>query len=131
MTIERLWAKDGARAYLGCMMPGFPNLWSGLGPNTNGFLHLAGLHELTALYAMTCMERAISEGRRAIEVKEEPYWRYNHLLDDINRRKVWSDPRAHNYYWTQHGRSAVMNPIESPGMWRLLRQPDFADLMIQ
>jgi 4-hydroxyacetophenone monooxygenase len=27
-TLEELWAKDGARAYLGCMMPGFPNLWS-------------------------------------------------------------------------------------------------------
>ena len=26
-TLEEIWAEDGARAYLGCMMPGFPNLW--------------------------------------------------------------------------------------------------------
>ena len=31
-TLEDLWAKDGARAYLGCMMPGFPNLWYDLRP---------------------------------------------------------------------------------------------------
>ena len=37
-TIEELWAEDGARAYRGCMMPGFPNLWSIYGPNTNGAL---------------------------------------------------------------------------------------------
>jgi 4-hydroxyacetophenone monooxygenase len=129
-TVTDLWSKDGGRAYLGCMMPGFPNLWVGLGPNTNGFLHLAGFHELTTLYAMTCLERAMSEGRRAVEVKEEPYWRYNRLMDEVNSNKVWADPRAHTYYWTQYGRSVVMNPIESPAMWRFLREPDWADLVV-
>jgi 4-hydroxyacetophenone monooxygenase len=127
-TIEQLWAKDGARAYLGAMMPGFPNLWATYGPNTNGFLAPAGLHELTALYAMQCIEQAMREGKRAIDVKEEAYWAYNHLIDERNSQKVWSDPRAHNYYWTQHGRSAVMNPLEAPVMWRFLRRPDFANL---
>lgn len=28
LDIEELWADGGARAYLGSMMPGFPNLWS-------------------------------------------------------------------------------------------------------
>src|SRR5690606_34090205 len=37
-TIKQLWAEGGARAYRGCMMPGFPNLWSLYGPNTNGAL---------------------------------------------------------------------------------------------
>jgi 4-hydroxyacetophenone monooxygenase len=130
-TIDQLWEKDGARAYLGAMMPGFPNLWATYGPNTNGFLAPAGLHELTALYAMQCIERALSEGKRSIEVKEGAYWRYNHYVDERNSKKVWSDPRAHNYYWSQCGRSAVMNPLEAPLMASLLRRPDFADLVIQ
>jgi len=130
-TIEQLWEKDGARAYRGCMMPGFPNMWVGYGPNTNGFLAPAGLHELTALFAMKCIERAMAENKQSIDVKEDAYWRYNHYVDERNSTKVWSDPRAHNYYWSQYGRSAVMNPLEAPLMASLLRSPDFEDLQLQ
>jgi 4-hydroxyacetophenone monooxygenase len=129
-TIDDLWAKDGARAYLGCMMPGFPNLWSVYGPNTNGALAVASFHEMVGFYAMKCMERLILEGERAIDVKEDAYWRYNNMLDEQNRKKVWSDPRAQNYYWTKHNRSAVMNPLTGPQMWRYLSKPDFGDFTI-
>src|SRR5690606_29206615 len=109
LTLDQLWAEGGPRAYLGCMMPGFPNLWTIYGPNTNGGLQVASYHARTALYALQCIERLILEGRRAIEVREEPYWRYNRLVDDRNRMKVWSDPRAHNYYWSRgHGRTPGM-----------------------
>jgi 4-hydroxyacetophenone monooxygenase len=129
-TIGDLWAEDGARAYLGCMMPGFPNLWSVYGPNTNGALNVASFHEMVALYALRCMETLLLEGGRTVEVRPDAYWRYNHLVDDRNRRKAWSDPRAHNYYWSRHGRSAVMNPFYSAEMWRFLSKPDLADLEI-
>ncbi|RYD88155.1 MAG: hypothetical protein EOP61_34145 [Sphingomonadales bacterium] len=129
-TLEDLWAADGARAYLGCMMPGFPNLWSVYGPNTNGGLPVATFHEMTALYAMQCIERLILDDQRTIEVKEEAYWRYNRQVDERNLTKVWSDPRAHNYYWTGRGRTAVQNPFTPPEMWHFLRKPDFTDMDI-
>jgi 4-hydroxyacetophenone monooxygenase len=62
------------------------------------------------------------------DAKEEAYWRYNQLIDARNNRKLWSDPRAHNYYWTRHGRSATQNPFTAPEMWHYLRRPDPADL---
>jgi 4-hydroxyacetophenone monooxygenase len=129
-TIEQLWAKDGARAYRGCMMPGFPNLWSIYGPNTNGALGVATFHEMVGYFAMRCMERLILNGERTVDVKEEAYWDYNHLVDAKNNTCVWSDPRAHNYYWTEHGRSAVMNPFTGPQMWTYLKQPNFGDFRI-
>ena len=43
---------------------------------------------------------------------------------------AWSDPRAHNYYWTKFGRSATQNPLGQHEMWSLLREPDFEDLEI-
>ena len=131
ITLDTLWAKDGARAYLGCMMPGFPNLWSVYGPNTNGGLPVAAFHEMIAWYALQCMERLILGGERSAEVREDAYWRYNQLVDERNGQMVWSDPRAHNYYWQQRlGRSAVMNPFTPPEMWRFLRKPDFDDLEV-
>jgi 4-hydroxyacetophenone monooxygenase len=129
-TIEQLWAKDGARAYRGCMMPGFPNLFSVYGPNTNGIMHVAAVQELTTHHILKCIERAIEQGKRTIEVKEEPYWEYSRLLDTHNRRRVWSDPRAHNYYWTKYDRSAVMNPLSPPEQWAIMRKTDFDDLII-
>ena len=37
-TLHGFWTKGGARAHRFCMVPGFPNLWSVYGPNTNGGL---------------------------------------------------------------------------------------------
>ncbi|WP_293676041.1 NAD(P)/FAD-dependent oxidoreductase [uncultured Phenylobacterium sp.] len=129
-TLEALWADGGARAYLGCMMPGFPNLWSIYGPNTNGALNVASFHEKMALYALQCMETLVLGNGATMEVKPEAYWRYNRLVDERNATKAWSDPRAHNYYWTEHGRSSVMNPFLSAEMSGFLRTPDPADLEV-
>ncbi len=129
-TIDELWAKDGARAYLGCMMPGFPNLWSLYGPNTNGGLPVSQFHEMTMVYTMQCIEHLILNGQHAIEPKEDAYWRWNRLVDETNGRKVWSDPRAHNYWWSQHGRSVAMNPFTGYDMRAYLLRPDFDDLEI-
>lgn len=129
-TLHDLWAKGGARAYLGCMVPGFPNLWSIYGPNTNGSLNVASFHEKMALYALQCLETLVLGNGSAVEVKPEAYWRYNELVDARNATKAWSDPRANNYYWTEHGRSAVMCPFYGAEMSGFLRKPDLADLEI-
>jgi 4-hydroxyacetophenone monooxygenase len=130
-TIEKTWAESGARAYRGCMVPGFPNLWMVYGPNTNGGMHPASFHEVVGRYALECMEHLITSDKRAIEVTEAAYWRYNDLLDERNARKVWSDPRAHNYYWTDFGRSAVMCPFYPWEIWHFLRHPSFDDLFVR
>lgn len=130
-AIDAQWRDGGARAYLSCMVPEFPNLWMLYGPNTNGALAPAACHEMVTLYAMQCIERLILDDKRTIDVKEEAYWRHNRWVDERNRRKVWSDSRAHTYYWTKYGRSATQNPLTAPELWRLLRQPDFADLEIR
>jgi 4-hydroxyacetophenone monooxygenase len=131
-TLDDLWADEGARAYAGAMMPGFPNLWTIFGPNTSGALNVAGFHELIALFALKCMERLISEGKHEIEVTEDAYWRYNREVDERNRRRVWSDPRApRNYYHTRHGRTATQCPFTGTEMWQYLHEPDFSQLIIR
>lgn len=130
-TIENLWAADGARAYLGCMAPGFPNMWMLYGPNTNGGLPVAQFHEVTMLYAMRCMENLILEDKRSIEVTEEAYWRYNRLVDKLNATKIWADPRAHNYWWTKHGRTSSQIPFTGYEIRDMLLRPDFTDMEIR
>ncbi len=130
LRIEDYWADGGARAYLGCMVHGFPNLWTLYGPNTNGGLPVAANHEMATLYAMQCMERMIVEGKRSVEVTEDAYWRFARLVDERNAGLVWSDPRGNSYYWSKHGRSAVMNPFGGAEMWNFLHRPDWDELDI-
>jgi 4-hydroxyacetophenone monooxygenase len=129
-SLEEFWEKGGPRAYRFCMIPGFPNLWSLYGPNSNGGLGPSSYHELVTAYALQCLERLILDGNTFIDVKDDAYWRYNEIVDDRNSRKVWSDPRARNYYWTEHGRSAVQSPFNFDEIWGMLRRPDFGDLEI-
>ena len=53
------------------------------------------------------------------------------MVDERNSRKVWSDPRAHNYYWTEHGRSSTMCPFPFNEIFRLLRHPNFEELSLR
>ena len=131
-SLEAFWGEGGGRAHRFCMVPGFPNLWMIYGPNTNGGIGPGAFHELVTRYTLQCMERLILEDKKEIEPTEEAYWRYNMDVDQRGRRKVWSDPRAHNYYWKKdHGRSAVMCPFSGPEIWHLLRYPNFDELEVR
>jgi 4-hydroxyacetophenone monooxygenase len=130
-TLSEEWKVGGARAHRFCMVPGFPNLWTVYGPNTNGALVPGSFHEQVTRYALTCMRRMLRDGGRAIEPLRDAYDRYNADVDDRNARRVWSDPRAHNYYWTEHGRSAVMCPFAIEEIFALLRHPPFDELEIR
>lgn len=122
---DELWAKDGPRAYIGSMMPGFPNLFMAYGPNTNNFggLQVIDLLELEIRFALECIGGLIEQGRQSVEVTEDAYWRYNAELDQVESRMIYKDPRVSNYYQNEHGRSSVNGPIDIRRMWNWLRDP--------
>ena len=129
-TPQDLWGSDGPKAYRGCMMPGFPNFWSLYGPNTNGGLGPSAFHEMITLTAMKTMERMFQTGAKTVEVKEEPYLEYNQMVDRLNGKRVWSDKRANNYYWTHETRTSVQCPLESTEIWDLLYRPAFEHMIM-
>jgi 4-hydroxyacetophenone monooxygenase len=130
--LRETWAAEGARAYRGMMVPGFPNLWMLYGPNTNGAgLAVPAIQEMSMYFALQCIERLIVEDLRWMEPKDEPFREYNEMIDARNAQMAWSDPRARNYYWTDRGRSATQNPLQPDEMWRLLHDPDFGDLELR
>jgi 4-hydroxyacetophenone monooxygenase len=131
LRIEELWREGGARAHSFSMLPGFPNLWILVGPNTGGPLHPATVGELGTMYALECMHRLILDHKKTIEPKQDAYWRFAEMIDDANSRKVWADPRARSYYWSQrHGRSVTQGPLTCGEMYTFLRHPNFDELEI-
>ena len=131
MTVEKLWEETGAQGYLGAMIPGCPNLWTLYGPNTNGGLLVPAFQEMETHYALECIARLILDDKKSIDVKDEPYRRYNEMMDARNQGMAWSDPRAQNYYWTKFGRSATQNPLTPLEVWTQLREPKLEDLDIR
>ena len=72
-SIGDLWAKDGARAYLGTMIPGFPNFFMIYGPNMNPFFNGLGvveMEEMATRFALRCIGALIRQNRQAVDVEE-------------------------------------------------------------
>jgi 4-hydroxyacetophenone monooxygenase len=123
--VEDLWEKDGARAYLGTMLPGFPNFFMLYGPNTNttGGLGIVDVEEMVTRFILGCLGRMITDERKSVEVTLDAYRRYNDELDRAEATKIYTDPRAQNYYKNEHGRSAGNLPFDIRKMWAWLRNP--------
>jgi 4-hydroxyacetophenone monooxygenase len=125
LGLEQLWSKDGARAYIGTMLPGFPNFFIVYGPNTNQLsgLQIVAMEEITTRFALEAIGGLIEQGMQAVEVTEDAYWRYNAVIDDAERFMTYVDPRAHNYYQNAFGRSATNGPLDTRLCWNWLRDP--------
>jgi 4-hydroxyacetophenone monooxygenase len=125
-TITDVWDKDGARAYLGMMVPEFPNFFMVYGPNTNptGAGSICQVEESITKFIVTCLGHLILEGRKSIEVTEDAYYRYNREVDRAEELKVYSDRRVNNYYKNEFGRSAGNSPFDGRMFWSWLRSPD-------
>jgi 4-hydroxyacetophenone monooxygenase len=125
-TLGNLWEKDGARAYLGTMLPGFPNFFMIYGPNMNPMgsgLGVVDFQEMAARFALKCVEHLILEGKGSVDLTDQGYLAYNAELDRRQAPMVYLDPRVRSYYRNAHGRSAVNNAYDVRLLWNWLRDP--------
>ena len=123
---SELWSNDGARAYVGSMLPGFPNFFMIYGPNTNQLsgLQIVAMEEVATRFALENIGALIEQRQpQAVEVTEDAYWRYNAEIDRAERLMTYVDPRAHNYYQNEFGRSAANGPLDTRLVWNWLRDP--------
>jgi 4-hydroxyacetophenone monooxygenase len=125
-SLSDLWAKDGARAYIGTMIPGFPNVFMIYGPNMNPFFNGLGvveMEEMATRFAMKCIGALIRGNGRAVDVTKDAYDKFNAELDRQEATKIYADYRVTNYYKNDYGRSAVNCPIDVRLLWNWWRDP--------
>lgn len=131
VRVEDFWARDGCRAYVsGSMMPGFPNFFMLYGPNTNP-AHGGGIvnhEEMVTRFALDCVAKLILEGKRTAEIGRPGFDRYNAHLDRRETTKIYTDPRAQNFFMNQYARSSVMCPFGPSELWRMLKNDGPGDL---
>jgi 4-hydroxyacetophenone monooxygenase len=74
-------------------------------------------------FILGCLAPLITNENRSVEVTLEAYRRYNDALDSAEATKIYTDPRAQNYFKNEHGRSAGNLPFDIRKMWQWLRNP--------
>ena len=124
-TPAQLWAKDGARAYLGTMLPGFPNFFMVYGPNTNplGGAGNPAIHEMATRFIISCLANLILDGGATVDVSFEAFERYNKELDEAEGTRIYAGAGVKNYFTNEYGRSAGNCPFDARKMWAWFRDP--------
>jgi hypothetical protein len=117
------WA-DGAHAYLGLAVPGFPNMFLMYGPNTNlGAGSIIYMLERQARY-ITQIVRALA-GRSYVDVRADVAARFDAEVQHRLSRTVWTSCR--NWYRQDGGRVTTNWPGLVSEYDRRTRRADLAD----
>jgi len=95
--------RDGARAYLGIAVAGFPNFFMLYGPNTNlGGNSIIYMLEGQIGYVLGAIRALGEEDLDWLDVRPEVQEAFNGWVDAASRSSVW-ETGCHNWYTTAQG----------------------------
>jgi len=101
---------DGAEAYLGTVVPGYPNLFTLYGPNTNGVTSIIYILEAQAEFVRRILDDMAVAGVRAVDVKREVHDTYNVEIQRAMEGTVWL-ANCNNYYRHPNGKVVTQFPF--------------------
>jgi cation diffusion facilitator CzcD-associated flavoprotein CzcO len=102
--LNQAW-RDGAEAYLGVMVSGFPNLFMLYGPNTN-LAHTSIVYMLESQihFVLRCLERMRGRDGACLEVRADAQAEYNARLQRRIHDSVW-ETGCTSWYKTESGKN--------------------------
>jgi len=106
VDLEQWWDTNRYQAYEGVSVPGFPNMFTILGPygfNGASYFHLI---ETQMRHVVRCLKRAREVGATRIEVSTEANDRYFHSMLARRHNQVFfrgSCATSNSYYFDRHG----------------------------
>jgi cation diffusion facilitator CzcD-associated flavoprotein CzcO len=117
-TLNEWWG-GSPRAYLGTAIPGFPNLFFLLGPNTGlGHSSMVYMIESQIAYVLDALKVMRERGAKAVEVRPEVEEAFNAALSDQLDGTVWNTGCA-SWYLDDTGRNSTLWPDWT---WRFRRR---------
>jgi cation diffusion facilitator CzcD-associated flavoprotein CzcO len=122
LTLDEAWVK-GPRAYRMTAIPGFPNLFTVLGPNSpTGSISLQYTAELTAQYIVKWLKRFERGELDEIEVTQEATDEFNAAVAEAMKPTVWNSG-CNSWYFSEDG-TIDLWPFDIPTMTRMLSEPE-------
>lgn len=130
VNLHERWDEDSPMAYVGMLVPDFPNLFILYGPNSqpvSGGVALPAWYQMWAGFVARCITTMIEQGTPTVEVTEEAFLDYNERLEQESQNliMVTEDASARrNYYVNERGRMQVNAPWETCDYFRMVSYPD-------
>jgi cation diffusion facilitator CzcD-associated flavoprotein CzcO len=120
--------RDAAHAYLGSTVPGFPNLFMIVGPNTGlGHNSMVYMIESQIRYVMDALARMERAGLGAVDAKWDVVERFNNELQQRMQATVWATGGCTSWYRARSGRITTLWPGSSWEFRRRTRRFELAD----
>ena len=110
-TLADVWRDQGMAAYKGTTVPGFPNLFVLVGPNTGqGHTSMVFIIEAQVAYLRDAIRTMRERGLGAVEPTESASRRWNANLQRRMKRTVWTTGGCQSWYLDEHGRNTTLWP---------------------
>ena len=126
------WHGEDARAYLGTVVPGFPNFFCLYGPNTQ-FGHggsLITVMERQMHYVMSVLSQMFAQHITSVDVKQEVHDAYNRTVDRLHEGMVWTHRGMDTYYRNSRGRVVVNNPFRMVDFWKMVEVANMDEYLL-
>jgi cation diffusion facilitator CzcD-associated flavoprotein CzcO len=124
--------QDGVEAYHGVTVPGFPNLFILLGPNTGlGHTSVVFMIESQIKHIMSCLRLVSRQRASTIEVKAAAARRYNDGLQRRLRRRVWNAGGCRSWYLDRDGVNRAIWPGFTFEYWARTRRARRAAYLVE
>jgi 4-hydroxyacetophenone monooxygenase len=126
-NLRKFWSESSPRAYLGMLVPRFPNLFIMYGPNSqpvSGGVSLPSWFQIWAAYVGRCLITLIEGGYSKVAVSESAFEEYNARLDlEASGLAFITDKRSveRNYYVDASGRVLVNTPFETADLYAMMK----------
>ncbi|MGV7213284.1 flavin-containing monooxygenase [Bradyrhizobium sp. UFLA05-112] len=128
-NLRDAWAGDNPTAFLGLAVPGFPNFFCMLGPNS-GPAHGGSVifqSECQSRYISACLVEMMENGVAAIDVRQDVHDDYIRKVDAEHEAMIWTHPGMTTYYRNTSGRVFSAMPWRFVDYWRMTHDPDLGD----
>ncbi len=120
-SLRQTW-RDGAYAYLGMAVPGFPNFFMLYGPNTNvGSNSVIFMLEAQARYIVRVLKHMRRRRKSYVAVRGDAMAAFIAKIDAWMQGTVWLT-RCHNYFRAANGRVVTQWPRSARAFWGMTRR---------
>jgi cation diffusion facilitator CzcD-associated flavoprotein CzcO len=126
LELNQAW-QQGAEAYKGISVSGFPNLFILYGPNTNlGHNSIIYMLESQYSYVLGCVRALREQGLRYMDVKPAVQQRYNQNIQASIHRTIWAQG-CNSWYMSASGKHTNNWPGYTFSYRYLTRTPELTD----
>jgi cation diffusion facilitator CzcD-associated flavoprotein CzcO len=124
LPLTKFWDEHRVQAYEGVSVPGFPNLFSVVGPYGYVGSSFFALIEAQTHHMVRCLKQARQRDATRVEITEEANARYfAEVMRRRHRQVFWQDScqRANSYYFDKNGDVALRPATTFEVYWRSRR----------